>query len=61
MRESATSELMEAVLLRKHDWLCLDQSMSGLEGGRIRVYEKQFPSLTAREYKEPRMVLKPQE
>ena len=37
--------------------VCLDTSMSGLEDGAIRTYTKTAPSITAREYKEPRMIL----
>ena len=37
--------------------MCIDTSMSGLENGEIRTYNSIFPSITAREYKEPRMVL----
>ena len=37
--------------------VCLDTSMSGLEDGAIRTYTKTVPSITAREYKEPRMIL----
>jgi hypothetical protein len=35
----------------------LDTSMSGLENGKVRTYTDVAPSITAREYKEPRMVL----
>jgi hypothetical protein len=31
--------------------------MSGLEDGAIRTYIDTAPSITAREYKEPRMIL----
>ena len=37
--------------------VCIDTSMSGLEDGAIRTYTKTAPSITAREYKEPRMIL----
>ena len=37
--------------------ICIDTSMSGLEGGAIRTYKDTAPSITAREYKEPRMIL----
>ena len=37
--------------------ICIDTSMSGLDGGAIRTYTEAAPSITAREYKEPRMIL----
>ncbi len=37
--------------------ICIDTSMSGLDGGVIRTYADTAPSITAREYKEPRMIL----
>ena len=37
--------------------VCIDTSMSGLDGGAIRTYTEAAPSITAREYKEPRMIL----
>ena len=37
--------------------ICIDTSMSGLDGGAIRTYAEAAPSITAREYKEPRMIL----
>ena len=37
--------------------ICIDTSMSGLDGGSIRTYTEAAPSITAREYKEPRMIL----
>ena len=37
--------------------ICIDTSMSGLDGGDIRTYTEAAPSITAREYKEPRMIL----
>nr|DAI61080.1 MAG TPA: Cytosine specific methyltransferase [Caudoviricetes sp.] len=37
--------------------ICIDTSMSGLEDGAIRTYIDTAPSITAREYKEPRMIL----
>ena len=37
--------------------ICIDTSMSGLDGGAIRIYTEAAPSITAREYKEPRMIL----
>ncbi len=37
--------------------MCIDTSMSGLENGAIRTYKKVAPSITAREYKDPRMIL----
>lgn len=37
--------------------ICIDTSMRGLDGGAIRTYTEAAPSITAREYKEPRMIL----
>ena len=37
--------------------ICIDTSMSGLEDGAIRTYRDTAPAITAREYKEPRMIL----
>ena len=37
--------------------VCIDTSMSGLENGAIRTYIKTAPSITAREYKDPRMII----
>ena len=37
--------------------ICLDTSMSGLEDGAVRIYTETAPSITAREYKDPRMIL----
>ena len=37
--------------------ICIDTSMSGLDGGAIRTYTEAAPYITAREYKEPRMIL----
>lgn len=37
--------------------ICIDTSMSGLEDGAIRTYRDTALSITAREYKEPRMIL----
>ena len=37
--------------------VCIDISMSGLEDGKIRMYRSTAPSITAREYKDPRMIL----
>ena len=34
-----------------------DTSMSGLEGGAVRTYKDTAPSITAREYKDPRMIM----
>ena len=45
---------------KSETWLqkiCIDTSMSGLEDGAIRTYRDTAPSITAREYKEPRMIL----
>ena len=53
-QESAICGLTETVLLKG---MCIDTSMSGLENGAIRTYESVAPSITAREYKEPRMIL----
>ena len=44
----------ETVLSKR---MCIDTSMSGLENGAIRIYKKVAPSITAREYKDPRMIL----
>ena len=52
--EYQTREQSETVLLKG---MCIDTSMSGLENGAIRTYKKVAPSITAREYKEPRMIL----
>ena len=51
--ESQTNSKSET-WLRK---ICIDTSMSGLEDGAIRTYRDTAPSITAREYKEPRMIL----
>ena len=52
-QESATCGQMETSSQK----VCIDTSMSGLEDGAIRTYTKTAPSITAREYKEPRMIL----
>lgn len=42
-----------------HDWLplaCLDVSMLGVEKVP-RVYEEIFPTLSARDYKDPRLII----
>lgn len=49
-----TREQSETVLLKG---MLIDTSMSGLDGGAIRTYTEAAPSITAREYKEPRMIL----
>lgn len=51
--ESQTNSKSETWLQK----ICIDTSMSGLENGAIRTYESVAPSITAREYKEPRMIL----
>ncbi len=51
--ESQTNSKSE-IWLQK---ICIDTSMSGLEDGAIRTYIDTAPSITAREYKEPRMIL----
>lgn len=51
--ESQTNSKSE-IWLQK---ICIDTSMSGLEDGAIRTYRDTAPSITAREYKEPRMIL----
>lgn len=53
-QESAICDQTETVLLKG---MCIDTSMSGLENGAIRTYKSVMPSITAREYKEPRMIL----
>lgn len=35
----------------------IDKSMTGLEGGAVRIYKNIAPCIQAREYKEPRLVL----
>ena len=52
-QESVTCGQTENLLQK----VCIDTSMSGLEDGAIRTYTKTAPSITAREYKEPRMIL----
>jgi hypothetical protein len=51
--ESQTNSKSETWLQK----ICIDTSMSGLEDGAIRTYRDTAPSITAREYKEPRMIL----
>lgn len=51
--ESQTNSKSETWLQK----ICIDTSMSGLEDGAIRTYIDTAPSITAREYKEPRMIL----
>lgn len=51
--ESQTNSKSETWLQK----ICIDTSMSGLENGAIRIYKSVAPSITAREYKEPRMIL----
>lgn len=51
--ESQTNRKSETWLQK----ICIDTSMSGLEDGAIRTYRDTAPSITAREYKEPRMIL----
>lgn len=51
--ESQTNSKSETWLQK----ICIDTSMSGLEDGAIRTYRDTAPAITAREYKEPRMIL----
>lgn len=51
--ESQTNSKSETWLQK----ICIDTSMSGLENGAIRTYRDTAPAITAREYKEPRMIL----
>ena len=51
--ESQTNSKSETWLQK----ICIDTSMSGLEDGVIRTYRDTAPAITAREYKEPRMIL----
>ena len=51
--ESQTNSKSETWLQK----ICIDTSMSGLEDGAIRTYRDTAPCITAREYKEPRMIL----
>lgn len=51
--ESQTNSKSETWLQK----ICIDTSMSGLEDGAIRTYRDTAPSITAREYKETRMIL----
>lgn len=50
--ESQTNSKSETWLQK----ICIDTSMSGLEDGAIRTYRDTAPAITAREYKEPRMI-----
>ena len=57
-RQNMTQELVTCGQMETSSQkVCIDTSMSGLEDGAIRAYTKTAPSITAREYKEPRMIL----
>lgn len=58
LRQNMTAEYQ--INSKTESWsqkICIDTSMSGLDSGAIRTYRDTAPSITAREYKEPRMIL----
>ena len=55
--ENGCSPCLNSVNYKEPLKVLIDTSMSGLEDGAVRTYKDTAPSITAREYKDPRMIL----
>ncbi len=55
--ENGVSPCLNSVNYKEPLKVLIDTSMSGLEGGAVRTYKDTAPSITAREYKDPRMIM----